>query len=366
MAEALAGLPLVRQQADCLEFRLDLFEEAFDLEVLLRERGDLPAVVTLRPPHQGGKSPLPPAERLKVLVQAAQLGAEYIDLEYDAASPEAVGALKAAGARVMISRHDFSSMPRNLADGWWPDVAALGADVVKVVGTACDVRDCLLVFRAFARADRPTVAIAMGDVGLLSRVLALREQHCLLTFAALDQGASTAPGQLTAPEMRQVYAADRLRTSTRVYGLLGPHVEQDRLREYNAWFAADAAAGTVGGADGPDAADVAEGTVVADGPDAADVAEGTDDGVEGVAVPFLAEADAAEIVSAFRELPVSGWHIHGPDLQVNVVKALDQLAPSAARQNKVNAVARDKDGTLRGHWVESPREQYEVWRSASG
>src|SRR5437763_6546479 len=106
MAAACAGLPRIREQADCVELRLDLFEEPFDLPLLLHERGSLPVVVTLRPPDQGGKSPLAPAERLKVLVRAAELGAEYIDVENDVASPSAVAALRAAGARVIVSRHD--------------------------------------------------------------------------------------------------------------------------------------------------------------------------------------------------------------------------------------------------------------------
>src|SRR6202011_3216768 len=87
MAEALAGLPQIRAQADCVELRLDLFEEPFDLPALLYECGDLPVVATLRPPDQGGKSPLGADERLKVLVRAAELGAEYVDLEWDAATP---------------------------------------------------------------------------------------------------------------------------------------------------------------------------------------------------------------------------------------------------------------------------------------
>ena len=66
---------------------------------------------------------------------------------------------------MIVSRHDFSAMPPDLAEGWWPELAAQGADVVKVVGTAQDVRDCLAVFRVLRRADRPTIAIAMGEPG---------------------------------------------------------------------------------------------------------------------------------------------------------------------------------------------------------
>jgi shikimate 5-dehydrogenase len=85
-----------------------------------------------------------------------------------------------------------------------------------------------------------------------------------------------------------------------------------------------------------------------------------------VAVPFLATSDAERIVSAFRELPVCGWHIHGSELQADVVPSLDQVAPSAARQNRVNGIVRGRDGSLIGHWVESPREQYDLWRFSGG
>jgi 3-dehydroquinate dehydratase type I len=326
MAEACAGLPRIREVADCVELRLDLFEEPFDLAVLLRERGRLPVVATLRPPGQGGRCELPASERLNVLTRAAELGAEYVDLEFDAANETAQAAIRAAGARVVISRHDFSRMPSSLADTWWPKLADQGADVVKVVGTARDVRDCLPVFRALDRADRPTIAIAMGEAGLATRVLALRADHCLLTYAALDHGGGTAPGQLSVEDMRQTYRTERIGPSTRVYALLGPHAEAERLAEYNAWFAADR--------------------------------------FDGVAVPLLAKSDAAGIVAAYRELPVSGWHVHGAELQKDILSVLDELDGGARRQGKVNAVARRVEGGLVGHWVESPREQYELWRAA--
>jgi 3-dehydroquinate dehydratase / shikimate dehydrogenase len=323
MAEALRLLPRVVAEADCVELRLDLFAEGFDLPTLLRERGGLPSVVTLRPPDQGGQCTLPTEDRLKVLLEAAELGAEYVDLEFDAVSAEALRELRARGARVIVSRHDFAGMPPELADDWWPRLAELGADVVKVVGTATDLRDNLSVLRPLQRADRPTIAIAMGAAGQLSRVLALRSDRCLLTYAALDDGAGTAPGQLTVSELRDVYCAGRIGPGTRVYGLLGPHDETERVREYNAWFARDR--------------------------------------YDGVAVPFAASGGAAGIVSAFRALPVSGWHVHGEALQRDVVAELDALRSGNGR---ANAIVRTAEGALRGEWVESPRQQYELWASA--
>src|SRR5260370_38739505 len=104
MAEALAGLPHIRAQADCVELRLDLFEEPFDLSALLEACTGLTVVATLRPPEQGGQSPLPAAERLKVLVEAARLGVQYFDLQDDACNSSALEARPGMRAVVCVSR----------------------------------------------------------------------------------------------------------------------------------------------------------------------------------------------------------------------------------------------------------------------
>ena len=335
MTEALEGLARLAAQADgeaatrcdIVELRLDFFEEPYDLPRLLRARGELPVVVTLRPADQGGMSTQPARERLKVLLRAAELGAEYVDVEWDAATPQAVAALKATGAQVLVSRHDFSRMPEDFAEGWWADMVARGADVVKIVGVARDVRDCLQVFRALRQADRPTIAIAMGEAGLPTRILALREEQCFLTYATLGSGARVAVGQLPIAEMRGVYHAARLGPRTAAFGLLTPHVETERAAQYNGWFAAAR--------------------------------------VDAVAVPFVAHADAPGIVSAFRELPVAGWHVHGLELQETVGQALDELAPSACRKGRINAVVTRPDGGLVGDWVESPEAQFALWTGRS-
>jgi 3-dehydroquinate dehydratase/shikimate dehydrogenase len=320
MAEALAGLARAAAEADLAELRLDYFEEPYDLARLLGERA-CPVVVTLRPRDQGGRSEAAADERLEVLRRAADLGAEYVDLEWDAARPEAVAALKAGGARVIVSRHDFERVPEGF-EGWCAELAGRGAEVVKMVGMARDVRDCLAVLRAFQRTDRPTIALAMGEAGLPSRVLSLREERCLLTYAALGPGGGTAPGQPTAAELRGVYHAERLGSGTAVYGLLGHHADVERAAEYNGWFAAAR--------------------------------------LDAVAVPFVASADAPGIVEAYRELPVAGWHVHGEELQTTVGQALDELSPKACRQGKVNAIV-GRGGALVGEWVESPREQFALW-----
>lgn len=321
MVEALAGLERLADQADLIELRLDLFEQPYDLPLLLRERR-CPVVVTLRARHQGGRCDDLPDDRLAVLVRAAELGAEYVDLEWDAAIPDRVAALQAAGARVIVSRHDFEQMPPELAGGWWSELAALGGDVVKVVGTARDVRDCLEIFRAFRRADRPTIAIAMGEAGRPSRVLALRETWCLLSYAAANGREAVAPGQVAVSEMRTVYRAGRLGPATAAFGLLAPSGPAADAAAYNGWFA--------------------------------------DSGLDAVAVPFTASDDAPGIISAFRELPIAGWQVDGAALQTTVGQALDSLDRAACRAGKVNAIVA-RGEALMGTWRESARDRFAYW-----
>jgi 3-dehydroquinate dehydratase/shikimate dehydrogenase len=60
----------------------------------------------------------------------------------------------------------------------------------------------------------------MGTVGIPGRVLALRAGSPL-AYAAPDRGAVAAPGQLRWSELRDSYHAHRLRSRSRVYGVVG-------------------------------------------------------------------------------------------------------------------------------------------------
>ena len=77
--------------------------------------------------------------------------------------------LPPAGAtRIVLSHHDFSGMPGDLAER----VCAMHAEqpaTVKVAATATRLTDCLTLREAMSRSTSH-VAIAMGSAGQLSRV----------------------------------------------------------------------------------------------------------------------------------------------------------------------------------------------------
>jgi 3-dehydroquinate dehydratase / shikimate dehydrogenase len=327
MAEALDVLPRAGRQADIVELRLDAFDAPYELAALVEAAGACPLIATLRPVGQGGRSTMPAEERLAQLVRAVELGAAFVDLEWDAASSAALEAIHRAGGELLISYHDLDGVPADLIEGWAPRLDALGADIVKVAGAARDVRDCLPILELLHARTAPTVAMAMGETGLPTRILALREPACFLTYAALDGAAPTAPGQIGISELRSVYHADRIGAETATYGLLGSQIDARLAGRYNAWFA--------------------------------------EAGVDALAVPFVSSADTADqVVSAYRRLPVAGWHIADEAAQRQVVRALDVVRGEARQQGRVNAVAL-RDQLLVGDWVQAPEAQLELWTGRS-
>lgn len=209
---ALRALERAAQAADLAEVRLDYMEEC-DLPRLICAR-PLPLIITCRPRREGGRYEGDEAARLRILRQAIELGVEHVDVEWDAL--RWLKGVDRGRTRLIVSRHDFAAMPADLV-AQHATLAASGADIVKVVGAARDLLDLVPALEVLCRAERPTIAIAMGDAGVASRVLALRYPACYLTFGALEDG-GTAPGQVALADLRAIYRAPAIGPTTRAFG----------------------------------------------------------------------------------------------------------------------------------------------------
>ncbi len=208
----LRALEQAARVADLAEVRLDYMDEC-DLPRLVRER-PLPLIITCRPRREGGRYDGDEAARLRILRQAIDLGVEHVDVEWDALAW--LRDIDRGQTRVIVSRHDFAAMPADFV-AHYAMLAASAADIVKVVATAHDVRDLVPAFAVLRMAQRPTIAIAMGEAGVASRILALRYRACYLTFGALADG-GTAPGQIALADLRAIYRAPALGPATRALG----------------------------------------------------------------------------------------------------------------------------------------------------
>lgn len=226
--------------ADLVEYRVDVFCPP---EVELRELQDLvaesplPCVVTCRPTWEGGGYDGDEPDRIGLLEHAGRgrggVTPAYLDVELEAYQSSAdlrekVGLVVDHAAQprpgvdtgLILSSHDFQTMPTDLDRRVMAMAEAEACRVIKVAWRARSLRDNLEAFEILRRKLKPTIALCMGEAGLASRVLA-KKFGALLTFASLDADAETAPGQPTVEDLKHLYRWDAVREDTRVYGVIG-------------------------------------------------------------------------------------------------------------------------------------------------
>jgi 3-dehydroquinate dehydratase/shikimate dehydrogenase len=297
---ALAGV------ADMFEVRGDLVRDLDMLEIL-RARTQ-PIVFACRPVAEGGRWEEGESQRRMVLLEAVKRGFDYVDVEYKSDFMDV--AMEKSGSGLVLSYHDLEGTPADL-DGLYARMCQRGADVVKIAVVPRSVADVgrLLEFaaRVASEGGRPLVAIALGPLGVATRLLAGR-YGAPFTYASAAEGAEAADGQLPAAAMAEVYRVREVTPATRVYGVLGGTVRRSLSPLlHNQAFAARQ--------------------------------------IDAVYVPLQAEA-IEPFLRALPGLDVAGFSVTRPYKEA-ILPHLHEVEDQAAQCGSVNTVV-VHEGTLRG------------------
>ena len=198
------ALQLVRKaeelNVDFIEVRLDYLERGSRLaDLTARQR--IPLIAADRSLRNK-------AECQAILLNAAKSGFQYVDVDLSSPKLQAfISQAKATGAKCIVSFHDnaktLSALELNRI---LEREVSSGADVCKIVTTATKIEDnlTLLQFIQAAPVRKKPVCFAMGELGKTSRLLS-PIFGSFFTFASLERGSETAPGQMTVEEMRAAY-----------------------------------------------------------------------------------------------------------------------------------------------------------------
>jgi 3-dehydroquinate dehydratase/shikimate dehydrogenase len=235
------------EAADLIELRLDCLDDVEAASRVVEDAGSCgrPLILTLRSAEQGGHSSVDYEGRRRFWSSLKPPATDcFFDLEYDLvrdlSSAASLHPLDADWKQVICSRHDYNGVPPDL-DRVFDEMMATPAGIIKIAVQANDAIDCLPIFDLLERArgeHRELIAIAMGPAGIMTRVLG-PSRGSFLTYGALDDENATAPGQLTARQLRDVYRIERLDSETEVMGILGNPVSQSLSPLiHNAAFAA--------------------------------------------------------------------------------------------------------------------------------
>ncbi len=197
------------QHADLIEVRLDYLTN-HDQIADIPSCSKTPLIATNKSTEQHGKFSGTETERQKILVDAAKNGFAYVDVDLGTPNQtELISSLHEAGAKVIVSFHDFEQTPTwQQLNKVLDEEVALGADVCKIITTARAVKDNLTTLNFVSEASKKAkiVCFAMGDLGKQSRLVS-PVLGAFFTFASLDEKRKTAKGQLTIHEMNSAYEA---------------------------------------------------------------------------------------------------------------------------------------------------------------
>ena len=125
--------------------------------------------------------------------------------------------------QLILSHHNWRETPDDGAlQALFDELGAAPAAVAKAVFTARDATDSLRVLEQLRRRGptRSLIALAMGEAGIATRVLATKF-GAFGTFATLDDSRASAPGQVTIETLRGLYRWDDIGPATKVYGVVG-------------------------------------------------------------------------------------------------------------------------------------------------
>jgi 3-dehydroquinate dehydratase/shikimate dehydrogenase len=198
--------------ADMVELRLDLRPDIGEIDRLLRTF-KIPFIITCRSSTEGGQAEASDSDRIGYLRELGLMHAVYADVELATARAHPFGM-----KMLILSTHDFVGRPNRLAN-MIVELNESPSTINKIVWTARSIRDNIEAFEILQTRQKPTIALCMGEAGLISRVLA-KKFGAFLTFASLTNDSGTAPGQISIHDMKRLYRWDSIGPNTRVYGVV--------------------------------------------------------------------------------------------------------------------------------------------------
>lgn len=231
--------------ADALELRIDGLEgDPATLAGFLKSQPARKYIVTCRSAEQGGSFRGDTMQRVALLIAVARGTAAWIDFEWEDWQRSANIRQKVLLAcatdgteppRLILSHHDFRLVPadpRNLIT----EMRKEGA-IAKLAFRARNADDGFLALDLMREFGAGVIAVAMGEVGLFTRVLAPKF-GAWGTYAALTAETPTAPGQCIIEQMISQFRFPRIGAETKVYGVIGdPIAHSVSPLLHNVWFA---------------------------------------------------------------------------------------------------------------------------------
>ncbi len=302
------------------EFRLDFLPEPESglnaIADFLKECPECRALATCRREANGGRFRGGVESQLDLLTAALEAGATAVDVELESTRAGMARRLEQIRKQgdLIVSYHHFEATPA--METVFRRLTRIPAKAYKIAVTARKPSDILRLLEVARNHRRtPLILVSMGEIGFPARVVSPIFGG-LFTFAAPSSAAGTAPGQVNARTLRQLYHVDSLSRTTKIYGVIADPVGHSiSPAVHNRAFHALR--------------------------------------VDAVYVPFLVPPTRLrDFFTLAERLPVRGFSVTIPHKQ-KVLRYLDHVDPLSRRIGAVNTVWR-KAGKWRGTNTDAP------------
>jgi len=217
--EAIKDIREASKIADLIELRLDLIKDVNEnkLEKLLGSKKKK-IIVTDR------------KKRLRLIEKAIELKAGFVDLDISMGEKTIKKIIKnKKNTKAIVSFHNFKETNKKEISNELKKIEKLKPDIIKIATFAECVNDNIIIFDLIRKnKDKKIIAMCMGEKGEPSRVLAPLFGS-FLTFGSLKKGKESAPGQIEAKVLRDVYRIDKLKgKKVKIFGLVGNPVKYSK------------------------------------------------------------------------------------------------------------------------------------------
>src|SRR3954454_9419396 len=204
---------------DLVGLRIDCLRRDPDLKRILKER-PTPMVFTIRRGSGGWLWRGNEEKPQQLLREAIAPGGDYVDLASDIAPK-----IRRFGkTKRIVSYHNLKTTPVDVQD-IAEKCEEADPDIVKVATAATTLAEAARVLHLGVTGKYPTIPIAMGEIGVFTRILGARF-GAPFTYAGFNPERSFAPGMLPYHVLKKDYLYNAIDAKTEVYGVVGDPIEQ--------------------------------------------------------------------------------------------------------------------------------------------
>lgn len=226
-------LELIKQYKDYIdmvELRVDYLDD--DEKLFIRKFPSLakiPTILTIRRHCDGGKFCDGEANRTTLFArglayadQDSRKNFTYVDIETDFDVPCLQDAALAFGTKIIRSFHSIES-PIDEIEKKFRSIRKTGFEIPKIAFKPKNLQDVSNLMKESARIkDYEHIAIALGPLGLPSRILATKINSCITYVSAKNSPEDFAfLGQIDPITLTQTYNFRQINEDTSVFGIMG-------------------------------------------------------------------------------------------------------------------------------------------------